>query len=249
VSKKLKGKMNNIGKFEQYINEEEISQPRTAEEFIGWFEKKLAITNERRELRGQLLRHEGIAKILYEELFPLYNLLKNKKDDWKKEKFKPVIGNQNYDVEVYTDRKDVPQYIEITTATMNEDKKSRMKYFIEHGSVNLTGNVSRKRDKKTGKEIISVEDECRNHNEGSQEIKDRIKELVTKKIEVVKRPDSTALLVHYDDYMYFRYDNDASKREMSEFIDSIETPWQGRYSTLYVVGASGKSFFEKCGKN
>jgi hypothetical protein len=99
--------MNDIEKLEQYINEKEISRPRTAEDFIFWFEKKLEITKERKtELKRQNLLHKGISKIFYEELFPLYRLLQNKVEDWKKEKFMLVIGNQNYDVKVQTDRKD-----------------------------------------------------------------------------------------------------------------------------------------------
>jgi len=234
--------------FEQYINKEEISQPRTAEEFICWFEKKLSITNERRELRRQNLLHEGVAKIFYEELFPLYRLLQNKAGDWEREKFMPVIGNQNYDVEVQTNRKDVPRYIEITTTDMDEEEKFRMQYFLEHGHVVLTGKVSIRKDKKTGKKI-NVENEARNHSEGTHEIKDRIKELITKKLSVTKRPDNTALLVYYVDYIYLRYDDGASKNEVDTFIDSINIPWQNQYSMLYVVGASGKSFFEKRGEN
>jgi len=236
--------MNDIEKFEQYINEGEISQSRTAEEFICWFEKKLAITKERRDLKRQNLLHKGIAKEFYEELFPLYRLLQNKAEDWKKEKFTPVIGNQNYDVEVQTDREDVPRHIEITTADMDEEENCRMLYFLEHGHVNLTGKVSIERDKKTGRKI-NVENEWRENSKGTQEVKDRIRELIAKKLSVIKRPDNTGLLVYYVDYIYFRYDDDASKHEMGEFIDSIETPWQGQYSMLYVVGASGKSFFER----
>ncbi len=234
--------------FEQYINKEEISKPKTAKEFICWFEKKLSITKEHIKLKRQNLLHEGIAKIFYEELFPLYRLLQNKAEDWEKEKFMPVIGNQNYDVEVQTDRKDVPRYIEITTADMDEEEKFRMQYFLEHEHVVLTSKVSIKKDKRIGKKI-NVENEGRNHSEGTLEIKDRIKELITKKLSVTKRPDNTALLVYYVDYIYLRYDDSASKNEVDTFIDSINIPWQNQYSMLYVVGASGESFFERCSKN
>ena len=52
---------------ESYVSEVEISQLRTLEEFIEWFEQKLEITKEHREeLKKQNILHEGIAKIFYE---------------------------------------------------------------------------------------------------------------------------------------------------------------------------------------
>ncbi|HAH21599.1 MAG: hypothetical protein A2Y00_05640 [Omnitrophica WOR_2 bacterium GWF2_43_52] len=73
-----------VVKLENYINKEEISIPRTPEEYILWFEGKLQITKEQREeLKTQNILHKGVAKYFYEELFPLYRLLQNKSKTWK----------------------------------------------------------------------------------------------------------------------------------------------------------------------
>lgn len=233
--------MNLIEKLEQYIDEEDISQKRTAEEFIFWFETKLAVTKQKRmELDEQNLLHQGIAKIFFEELFPLYRLLQSKVTDWRGEKFKPVIGNQNYDVEVQTDRKDVPRYIEITTTAINEDEHNRIESFLENGSVDMLGQVSiqRKPERK-----IHVENGFVCGDQVNQVQKDRITNAIERKLKVVDRNPHTALLVHFDDYTYFRFDEQRSKREMDNFLETLPMSWAGQYESLYIVGASGKSLW------
>lgn len=231
-------------RFEEYIKEDEISQPRTPKEFINWFENKLEITkNLREELKTQNILHQGVAKIFYEELFPLYRLLQNKLEEWRGVIFKPIIGNQNYDVKVSPCRENIPNYIEITVADMNEEEKARMEYFLNHGHVNAIGEVVIERDKKRGKKITVYEDACPS-GEINQKIRNRIGELINKKMAVKERPNNTALLVFFDDYTAFRYDRCSSKSEMNTFLDSVNTEWQNRYLALYVVGASG-SFYER----
>jgi len=205
-------------KFEKYFNEGEIELSRTAEEFIRWFEGKLAITKEKREeLREQNLLHVGIAKIFYEELFPLYRFLQNKREEWRVESFAPVLGNQNYDVAIQTSREDVPKYIEIIITDMDKDEYFRMKCLVKDRSVEM----------------------------GNRDVKALIVKSIDKKMSVVERPQNTALLIYFDDYVDFRFDDETAKFKMNSFIDSLRLPWKERYAALYVVGASGKSFYER----
>ncbi len=232
-------------RFEEYIKRDEISQPRTPNEYVDWFEGKLKITKERREdLKTQNILHEGIAKYFYEELFPLYRLLQNKSKTWEGSRFIPVIGNQNFDVKVDSDRKNVPQYIEIVVADRDEAENARMEYFLAHGSVNSIGDVLIERNKKLGKKI-TVDEEAYSSEEINRRTKNRISGLIVKKMAVKKRPNNTALLVFFDDYTAFRYDLDKSKSEMDKFLNSINIQWQSQYLALYIVGASGKGFWEK----
>lgn len=63
--------MISVEKLENYINKEEIFQPRTPKEYVLWFEGKLKIIKERgKELKKQILLHEGVSKYFHEELFP-----------------------------------------------------------------------------------------------------------------------------------------------------------------------------------
>jgi len=209
-------------KLENYINVQEISQPRTPAEYILWFEEKLKINRElKEELREQMLLRKGkMSEYFYNELFPLWRLLQNKREDWEQVKFVPIIGDQNFDVEVRTDRKDVPKYIEISNADMNTEEYAINRQLFNHRYANI-GSVSR------------------------ESIKNKIKEAIDRKMHVAARPDNTALLVYFNDYTAFRYDDNNAKYEMSIFLDSIDIVLQNRYIALYVVGASGQSFYER----
>jgi hypothetical protein len=160
--------------FENYITKEEASIPRNPKEFIDWFKEKLRITKEYRdELKKQNLLHEGIAKIFYEELFPLYRLLQCKEKEWHDTRIMYVYGNQNFDVEIISSRQDIPRFIEITQSDMNKEEYLRMKYFLEKGSVSMIGSVLKEGNKKTGLKI-SVEEIATDHSEWNLKKKEQI---------------------------------------------------------------------------
>ena len=230
-------------KLEEYINKDEISQLRTPQEYVNWFEKKLAITKKLKEELGiQNLLHKGIAKDFYEELFPLYRLLQNKLKEWKGMKFKPVIGgHKSYDVEVSNCKKDSPSYIEITVTDFDEAEKARMEYLLNNV---LAGNVLIKRDEKTGKKISVIDNEAHRCEEINQKFEKRIVKRINHKM-MKNPPPNTALLVNFDDYIAFCYDKANSKIKMNSFLDSITIQWQNKFVALYIAGDSGKSFYER----
>ena len=209
---------------EQFLTVEEISQPRTPGEYIIWFEEKLEINRKfKEELREQMLLRKGkIVEYYYNELFPLWRLLQNKREAWKELTFVPFLGNQNFDVEVRTNRKDVPKYIEITNTDMDEKEYAINKILFKERQADITVSKTK------------------------EEVKNRIKEGINAKMKVTSRPDNTALLVYFNDYNHsaFYYADKASLLELSIFLESLESIWQKRYFALYVVGLSGKSFWE-----
>jgi hypothetical protein len=228
--------------FEDYISRDEISQSRTTKEFINWFGEKLEILKgHREELKKQNLLHQGLAKIFYEELFPLYRLLQHKIEEWHDVKVTCILGNQSFDVKLESNRKDIPQYIEITQADLKENDYLRMRHFCESGSVSMTGEVSHKGTKRTGLQI-SVEDGFREESELNAKKKSQIEAAIKNKQKVAKRLDGTALLIYFDDYIAFSHDQD--RKELSEFLDSTHNLWKDQYTRLFVVGASGKYFWE-----
>ncbi|MFA4991290.1 MAG: hypothetical protein WC569_01755 [Candidatus Omnitrophota bacterium] len=229
-----------------YINKNEISQPKTPNEFIEWFEQKLKITkNHREELKKQNILHEGIAKKFYEELFPLYRFLQHKAEEWHDVKINYSPGNQNFDVEVKSDREFIPKYIEITQADMNENESLRMRYFSKKSTVSMTGKVLKKGTKRTGLRI-SVDDEAKKRCVLISEKMEQIRIAINKKINVTKRPDSTALLVYFDDYIGFTQNKERQK--INVFLSKNES-WKKQYIYLFVVGASGEFFWEKVERN
>ncbi|MEW6171033.1 MAG: hypothetical protein AB1472_05710 [Candidatus Omnitrophota bacterium] len=224
------------------MNENEISQPRTPKEFIEWFEQKLEITKGyREELKKQNILHEGIAKKFYEELFPLYRLLQHKVEEWHDVRIEYIPGDQNFDVKVESSREFIPKYIEITQADMNEEEYLRMRYFLEQGTVSTTGKVTKEGTKRTGLRIL-VDDEM---GEGSVSILEKIRQIkiaIDNKVKVAKRPDRTALLVYFDDYL--KFPRGKGQQEINEFLSKNES-WKEQYVCLFVVSASGEFFCEK----
>ena len=108
---------------ESWINKEEIPVPRNPKQFVAWFEEKLRnVEGLRPNLRKQNRLHKGIAKKFYEELFPLYRLLQKKEEAWNDIELIPVLGNQNFDVEIKSCRDDFLEYVEITIAGMGENE-------------------------------------------------------------------------------------------------------------------------------
>jgi len=228
---------------ENYITVEETSQLRTPEQFVNWFEGKLStIHSQKNDLQKQIILHKDIAKFFYEELFPLYRLLQNKQEEWSDVKFSPVKGSQNFDVKVESSRENFMTHIEITITVMNHGEHHRNLYFLEHGHTCITGEVSAKGTKRTGKKI-SVSNDARKHSELNEEKKEQIRKAFKKKDKVVKRPNDTSLLVYFDDYIAFS--NGKDRAEMEDFLNSLDNLWSKKYTSLFVVGASGKGLWER----
>ncbi|HQP91147.1 MAG TPA: hypothetical protein PLU24_00535 [Candidatus Omnitrophota bacterium] len=194
-------------------------------EYIQWFEAKLHDT--RYEYDAMLQKREFGFKWFYSELFPLYRLLQQKSSEWKDYHFLPIDGCQNFDVEVQINEKE-RHYIEISDSIMTQQEYKRRLYYVVHG-----------------KEFIEDDRELAIKKKTHQCIKDRIMKRINKKMDVIERPKNTSLLIQINDIEAFRYDSDLSKIEMNEFLDSLRENVFNRYCALYLVGISGKSFYEK----
>ncbi|MCX5694749.1 MAG: hypothetical protein NT014_06505 [Candidatus Omnitrophica bacterium] len=233
---------------EDYLTETELSQARTPEEFIKWFEQKLAITKDyREELKNQNILHKGIAKNFYEELFPLYHLLQRKQQEWQGVRITYIPRNQkkqrtkSFDVRLESSDESIPKHIEITQADRDEEEHLRMLYFLEQGSVSTTGKVTKIGTKKTGLQI-SVEDEVGESSKSIAEKIDLIQKAIDRKTKVTQRPDMTALLVYFDDYL--KYPRGKGQNELDAFLSENES-WKKQYMRLFIVSASGELFWEK----
>jgi len=204
---------------EEIITIEEICRPRTPTQFLEWFEDKLREIKKTDGINDQVILREGIGKFFYEEVFPLYRLIQNKKDTWTNLKFKNVYGNQHFDVKIFgTKECKFPSFLEITMADQEYKDHLRMWYFRKRGHVCMTGPVTHTRTKKTGLNV-SVANEARKHTEINQEKKDLIRIAITRKTSKAY-PENTGLLVYFDDYMAFSMDKD--KAVMDGFLDELD---------------------------
>ena len=217
------------------ITIEEIQVFRTPPKFIIWFEAYLEKTRLERKYKRERLLHKGIAKVVYEEVFPLYRFLQVFGGAWPDLRIRNVIGNQNYDVEIQGEAPLPFEFLEVTVADINYDEILRRQCLLENRSVPAIGPVIYTGNKRTGWNI-KVPYGFHLHADVNNEKKERILESIEKKSEK-SYPPETALLIYFDDYVAFSGDGD--NQDMLDFIDNLEGDWESVFSKLYIVGAAG----------
>jgi len=216
------------------ISKEVIEIFRTPSEYIQWFTSLLeAIRSDRTQNEAALL-HEGIYKQLYEELFPLYSLLKNKQQEWNESLFRNVLGNQSYDVEI---KNNSIAYLEIATTDYDDGELLRMHKFLANKYVSLSGKITR--DDKN--RPISIEDEMRSHEGIVRESRESISKRIESKSEKVYQ-DNTGLIVYFDDYVT-QYDQD-DYNMLRSAVDELKPKWNGTFEAVYLVGPKGETLVE-----
>ena len=75
----------------QMYTKQEVELLRNPTEYIEWFEKLLNKVNSDKSTKKESLTHSGSFKIFYEEIFPLWSLLKQKKDEWTDSSFRNIF--------------------------------------------------------------------------------------------------------------------------------------------------------------
>lgn len=216
------------------ISKDEIEIFRRPSEYIQWFDSHLETTGRDRAHRREALQHKGIFKQFYEELFPLYSLLKHKQQEWKESRFRNVLGNQSYDVEI---DHNALAYLEIGTTEFDDVELFRMREFLENGHVSLLGRP--RRDQRH--HPIAIEDEARPHNEIAQETVDSISVLIKSKSEK-NYPNATGLIVYYDDFSIMFNEND--NQVLRYCVDSLKPKWKFTFDAIYLVGPRGNVLIE-----
>lgn len=212
----------------------ETSNPRTPDEFICWFkgiedaleEYHQGLENEKagRKFRNESrIRRGRNIKFYYEELWPLFRLLEHKKKEWQNIKVTPIRGNQNFDVLIESSDFSIPNYLEITLANFDKSTHQKMLILNQRGRVNAL-----EKGLNTRKTIV---------DSAIKKIEARILDKSQK-----QRPPRTALLVFFDDYLK-PFEEKESKIEMNDFKKSLMT-WRNQYTHLFIVGTSGKRFWE-----
>ena len=226
---------------ENYIALDDIQRFRSPVDFVSWFSQKLDKINSGENVREQILLRRGIAKLVFEEVYPLYRLLQIRGSQWNQIHFRNVDGNQNFDVETTSELQAVPRFIEITVADNNYEEHLRMRYFADHGGVSTIGKVSHEGTRRTGLKVY-VGMEARLHAKINREKELLIKEAVDQKSSKNYAND-TGLMIYFDDYVAFNDPEDAEL--MSNFIVSLGDDWMETFSHLFVVGATGSKVWTR----
>jgi hypothetical protein len=214
---------------QEVINEGEIMMERTPKELIDWVESKIDTIDEK-----TLRLHQGFAKQLVEEVYPLAIFAFKKYGETQLIHIKPTIGNQNYDA-ILTDDSCSPtlkKYIEITQSHEGETAYLRAIYLQEHGYAPLTGTIKKKGTKKTGLRVTAQLEAVSAVEAAEREIQ-RVVDAILRK-ESKSYPPNTCLVVMFDDgYMIRRIINNT-------IIDRvIQDKILGRdlyFDEVYIVG-------------
>ncbi|MDD5772768.1 MAG: hypothetical protein PHX78_04790 [bacterium] len=228
------------------INKSEIEQFRTIPEFNQWIESKLVLLKKYyKKIRKQELLREGISKQFWEEVYPLYRLLKKQTLLGGNFKVKNIIGSQPYDVEIkYLDcNKHIINKLEFTEAKDGRDSSLRMEKFVETGSVSLTGEIKFSGTKKLGRKIY-ISDDCADKKDSLDRKLSLIRACISNK-KGKKYSSDTALAIVIDDYLPPRYDNNNDLDYVNNFLQNDSIFENTGFAALFFVGLSGGLFFEK----
>jgi len=216
------------------ISKNEIETLRRPSEYVQWFKSHLETIGRDRTYREEALQHKGFWKQFYEELFPLYSLLKHKQIKWNESRFRNIIGDQSYDVEIQNNRL---THLEIGTTEFDDVEVFRMREFIDNDHINLLGKP--KRDNKN--RPVAIEDEARSHDEIVRERIDSIAALIASKSKK-SYPNATGLIAYYDDFsIVFNESDDEAIRSR---VDGLRPEWKCTFNVVYLVGPRGDKLIE-----
>jgi hypothetical protein len=149
----------------EIIRAEEVQVFRTPAAYIEWFDGLLLAIRDDPSLKESARGHEGIFKQFYEEMFPLYSLLRVKKPAWAGSEFRNVFGSQAFDVEI---RGNELAYLEVVTTDFDDGELFRGKVLSAEGSVDAIAPVVRDgRGKVIG---FQNEGDCRLHDDVVSEV-------------------------------------------------------------------------------
>jgi hypothetical protein len=225
------------------LTREDIEKERTPDELSLWWEKKNREFAKTREGHHYALLKKGLAKKFYDEIYPL-NLLSNILYAGQSEiRCIPNLGNENFDAIIrdYSHSPIYEQKIEFTLAIDGHDDHLRMKYFVEHGHVSLTGPLKCRGTEKTGHKI-SVKNEPACHVESLQNYFSLIKRSAVKKCKPKNYGKDHVLVISIEDNLPPRYDNSRDIDALNEFIKSNVVNLPLDFGELYILGLSGKTF-------
>jgi len=217
---------------------DEVETFRTPSLFLSWFSEKLERVRLDRSMREDALLHRGQFKEFYEEMFPLFSLLRSKAAEWASSEFKNILGDQSYDVEVKNNH--ALRYLEIGSTIFDDGERFRMLEFIDIGSVDSIARIERDSNRRpTGLEdtgLPRLRDEMVNERL-------LLIERVIKKKSAKPYPAGTGLIVYYDDSS-IEIDKDSAAM-ISNFIRDLRDVWEPTFEHVFVIGPNGQHCIEE----
>ncbi|MDT7042922.1 hypothetical protein [Candidatus Nitronereus thalassa] len=223
------------------LNQEDLIASRSPRELQSWIDEKISEFSKTPELKEQALLKKGLAKPFFEEILPLCQLAMNLYGNRKDVACIPNLDNDNYDATIldksYTPPKELK--VEFTRAVDGKDDYLRMKYFLEHGHVNLVGDLRYEGSEKRGHKI-QVKDEAVSVNDTRKKTCELIRKCVEGKSNR-QYGKSYMLVITFDDYIGFRFDDNETFPVLDKMLNEIVSGFNLDFEKLYLLGFSGKT--------
>ncbi len=207
---------------------------RTAEELITWIESVEDQFHADDRIEGRLI------KAFFEEIRPLGDLAQHKYLGRPGLYLRPKIGDQDYDAEII-DRSSGDEHVtpvEFTSVYRDKYLALRVEYLPQHGVVPMNGPVWRDGTKASGGQIHAEphwgDDQSRfEHLEATCE--KRMAQKLCKPY-----PPGTIIAIVFDDTV----PKQAMPQIKLYFRDTLSKQALDKFRGLFVLGASGRTFWE-----
>jgi hypothetical protein len=218
----------------QDIGIDELTKKRTPSELLNWVKWKMDQIGSTDEGERILRLHEGFAKQLIEEVYPLAIFGSRKFGDTDQILMQPIIGNQSYDA-VLTDLRSKPaseSYVEITQSHEGENDYLRRLDLQRKGFSFGHSPVNKKGTKKTGLQF-SINPKVVTPGEVAGGEKKRILDAARRK-EAKDYPANTSLIIVFNDDLFFRQAVDDA--HLDTFVRENILKLDLRFSLLCLIG-------------
>ncbi len=216
------------------ISVDELTKKRTPLQLLDWVKQEVERLELTEEGHRELLLHEGLAKQLMEEVYPLAKFGTHKYDKTDQILIQLIRGSQNYDA-VITDLRIEPpiqSYVEITQAHEGENQHLRSLVLYKNVIVPMLSPVIKKGTKKKGMQITTPN--------LATDVEQNVIDEQWRIIEAAKRkagkdyPFDTSLLIIFNDGLHFQ--NVVNDIELDAFTVEHVLNLDLRFSTLYLMG-------------
>ena len=224
---------------------EQLTIPRTPTELTHWVESKCQLFAENPEAKEWVFLHQGLSKKFHEEIYPLSLFVTHRYTGRSDVQCIPNLDNRDFDARILDYSMSPPSElkVEITSAVSGHDQHLRMKYFVNHGRVNVWGTLSASGTEKTGHEI-HVENEMIAHTDLLERTLSLIQSAVKRKSVNANKPQKYGqghvLIVAFDDWQWFKPEQDMAA--LKDFVNERVLTIPLDFAVLYVVGLSGHTF-------
>jgi hypothetical protein len=216
------------------ISIEELTKKRTPPELMNWVERKIEQIGSTDEGLKALRLHEGLAKQLMEEVYPLALFGVRKFGNTDQVLMQPIIGDQSYDA-IVTDLRSSPasqSYVEITQSHEGENDYLRNLELHRQGYVFPRSPVYKTGTKKTRIQV-SIPAKAFEVGEIARKELEKIVDAAKKKAGKDYPINTSLIIVFKDDWSFRRVIDDAN---LDAFAKRYILKLDLRFSTLHLVG-------------